>query len=198
MFRGDAAEGFQVYAHPSKSFPIWLLALLALLLIAGALYLWRGLVGFLESGGNIAAHVTQNAVNTAISITETAAASAQPTAYLSFLQVTPTPRRPCIEFYVTVTRARVRECPGEDCATIERPYQNNIICVYGPAPNAPDWYEVNLEPDEPLPRIGYMHNSVIYPMKPTKRPTQTPSPSPTDTPRPQRHLRRFVSSRQPL
>ncbi len=103
---------------------------------------------------------------------------------LNFVFATRTAAPPCQEFYVNVVRARVRECPSEDCDTLETPIQNAIICVYGVAPDAPDWYRVNLDPNEPIPRIGYMHNSVIAAVHPTRRPTQTPPPTATYTPLP--------------
>jgi hypothetical protein len=147
-----------------------------MLLVFGACYLWRGVLGFLETGGNIAAATP---VPATLNTTKTATI-----APLNFVFATRTPAPPCQEFYVNVVRARVRQCPSETCDTIETPYQNAIICVYGVAPDAPDWYRVNLDPNEPIPRVGYMHNSVIAAVHPTKRPTPTPPPTLTFTPLP--------------
>lgn len=160
--------------------PIWLTALMAALVVFGACALWNGVMRFLAARGDITAPVTSTASAELLrqTVTFQLPSDVPP---LNLIFRTPTPSRPCIEFYVTVVRARVRECPREDCATLERPYEGNFICVYGPATDAPDWYEVNLDPKDPLPRLGYMHKSVIYPTNPTKRPTATPRP--TRTPR---------------
>lgn len=173
-----------MYTRQSNRFPVWLVGLIAMILVFGTYFLWRGFMGFVESAGDITYQITNVAVQTAQQLTETFSVIEAPTFSRSnFVFSTPTPTRPCEDFYVTVVRARVRECPSETCETIERPFENNIICVYGVVPNAPDWYEVNLDPKDPLPRIGYMHNSVIYPVHPTKRPTRTPTaPSPTPLP----------------
>jgi hypothetical protein len=165
-----------MYTRPTRKFPAWLVVALAMLLIFGACYLWRGLLGFFETGGNIAAATpVPSTLNTTMTIT---------VAPLNYVFASRTPAPPCQEFFVNVIRARVRECPSETCDTLETPNQNAIICVYGVAPDAPDWYRVNLDPNEPIPRIGYMHNSVIDAVHPTKRPTQTPLPTLTFTPLP--------------
>src|SRR5262249_43701192 len=50
-----------------------------------------------------------------------------------------------------------------------------------PSSADPDWYEVNLQPEDILPLIAYMHKSVIAPLHPTPRPTQTFTALPTVT-----------------
>jgi hypothetical protein len=165
-----------MYVRPTRRFPAWLAAALAMLLVFGACYLWRGLLGFFETGGNIAA-----ATQVPATLNTTMTATIAP---LNFVFATRTPAPPCQEFYVSVVRARVRQCPSETCDTLETPVQNAIICVYGVAPDAPDWYRVNLDPNEPIPRVGYMHNSVIAAAHPTRRPAPTPLPTLTFTPLP--------------
>jgi len=170
-----------VYTRESNRLPLWMGAFFAALLVFGGCFLWRGLIAFVESGGNITAPVTSAAdQSTALVQTQTSAVTPIQ-ATLSVLFGTPTAARPCIDFYVTVVRARVRECPNETCETITMPYQNAIVCVYGPAKDNPDWYEVNVNPKDPIPQAGYMHKSVIYPRNPTPYPTPTPRVTRTPT-----------------
>lgn len=165
-----------------RSFPGWLVALAAALLVFGSCYLWQGAVRFFESAGNILAPATETAAATStIATREVPTIDVPP---MNFVFTTPVTPRPCYEFYVTVVRARVRECPRETCETMEMPYEGNILCVHGPSNENVDWYEVNLAPNDTIARIGYMHKSVIAPVKPTPRPTRTPIPS--DTPIPSR------------
>lgn len=168
-------------APDPKRFPFWLVLGILALLILAAVYFWRGLAGFLATGGNIAWEATAQAQSTeveAVWATESVATASR--LNLSYHTATPVP--PCLEFTVIVVVARVRECPGETCETIGRPAENQTVCVFRVAPDAPEWYEVNLRPDDPLPQIGYMHNSVIRALYPTRRPTRTPLPSETPLP----------------
>jgi hypothetical protein len=170
-----------MYARQTGRFPIWLVVAVLALLILAFVYIWQGFAAFLETDGHITGIETRNAAATAEMLawaTESIATASR----LNLIFNTATPLPPCQDFTVTVIRARVRVCPGETCDTIERPYENARICVYRVVPEAPEWYEVNLEPDQPLPRIGYMHQSVIYPVNPTRRPTRTPPPTETPTP----------------
>ncbi len=169
-----------MYARQPSRTPAWLVVLAGVLLVSGAYFLWRGLLSHIESGGQIATPIgaTPDDVAGRQPATGEVPGSFKP---LEFTQATPTPQRPCQEFKVNVIRARIRECPRETCETLDKPAQGTIICVYGVAMNAPDWYEVNMLPGDPIPRIGYMHNSVIYPLKPTQRPSHTYTPLPTVT-----------------
>lgn len=169
-----------MYPRQSRSVPTWLTVIAALLLVFGGYYIWRGLIAFFESSGNIAAPATNAALSN-----QTATIDAQtqmPTLDFSQpLNITTTPPRVCQDFRVKPVRARVRECPKETCGTITMPSQGMKICVFGVSSDDPEWYEVNLKPDDPIPQIGYMHNSVLDPMNPTKRPTNTFTPLPTVT-----------------
>jgi hypothetical protein len=158
--------------YNSSGLPWWLIGLVLLLMGFGGVYLLRGFGNFMADGGDITAPLQ------ARDPIETATPSEEPNpANFVFATYTATPA--CQEFYVTVVRARVRECPGEECQTLDRPYEGNTICVWGISAKSTDWYQVNLDPKEPLPRIGYMHRSVIYPRNPTPLPTPTPRPSRT-------------------
>ena len=174
----------------SRGTPILFLVLLAGMLVFGTYYVWRGFIAWVDSGGDITAPVTA-----AASTVDSRAASAQAstinlgtTIPLNLLLVSPTPARECMLFRVIVIRARIRECPATTCATMDQPAQGAQICVYGPAPidpqnaDAQNWYEVNLDPSDPLPRIGYMRDDLIEPINPTKRPTRTATSLPTITP----------------
>lgn len=169
----------------TKGAPAWLVALLALLFVAGLYYLWRGMIGFFENTARLSSTTVAQSNQTS-TITPPAFLTNEP---LNLLLSTPTPDRSCLQFRVSVVRARVRECPDNSCRTLEQPPQNALICVYGPAapalsnqyPKATEWYEVNIAPEDPLPRLGFMHNSVIEAISPTKRPTRTAIPPPTVT-----------------
>ncbi len=176
-----------MYPRQSSNFPGWLAALAGLLLVFGGYYVWRGFMAFMDSSGNIAAPATLAAQSTERWETATYEAHINNDSTVSFIDVapnTPTPVRPCQDFRVSVIRARIRECPKETCDTIGTPGQGMLVCVYGPATGASDWYEVNMDPNNPLPQIGYMHNSVLDPVNPTAKPTKTFTPLPTVTPLP--------------
>jgi hypothetical protein len=181
------------------------LALCGAMLVFGGYYLWRGALAWFESGGDITAPATLVASTSQANAGLGRAAS--PTLIgssvpLDFLLVSPTPARACAMFRVTVIRARIRECPDTSCRTLEQPAQGTRICVYGPAqadpqyPEATDWYEINLDPNDPLPRLGFMHRDVIEAISPTKRPTRTATPLPTVTPPPTKRPTRTLTPSQ--
>jgi len=170
-----------MYTRGRRETPVWWIILLASLMTFGGCMLWRGLTDFLSSAGDITAPVTQAAAATAQRTPNVPTPDVEP---LNLVFRTPPTPRPCLDFYVTAVRARIRQCPNERCETLKMPYQGNKICVFGPAKDAPDWYEVNAEPQQAIPLLGYMHQSVIAAMNPTPRPTRTPRPS--ATPRPSR------------
>jgi len=151
---------------------------MAALIVFGGYFLWRGALNFFSTAGNITAPATATAAAT-VTLRPTRTFEVPPMNLIFGAQPT---ARPCLEFYVTAVRARVRECPSERCETLAMPYQGNRICVYGRAAEAPEWYEVNLYPNDPIPRSAYMHQSVIAAVNPTPRPTATPRPSATFTP----------------
>lgn len=165
------------------------LAILAGMLVFGGYFVWRGFLAWVDAGGDITAPVTAAAstIDSQAAAAQTATLNLGTTIPLNFLLVSPTPARECMVFRVIVIRARIRECPMTTCPTMDQPAQGAQICVYGPAPidpkypDAENWYEVNLDPNDPLPRIGYMRNDLIEPINPTKRPTRTATSLPTIT-----------------
>lgn len=164
--------------YRERSGSAWQAALMAALIVFGGYFLWRGALNFFSTAGNITAPATATAAAT-VTLRPTRTFEVPPMNLIFGAQPT---ARPCLEFYVTAVRARVRECPSERCETLAMPYQGNRICVYGRAAEAPEWYEVNLYPNDPIPRSAYMHQSVIAAVNPTPRPTATPRPSATFTP----------------
>lgn len=175
-----------MYPRQSRTIPAWLIVVSAMLLVFGGYYIWRGLIDFFDSRGDIAAPATYavSTLQTATFDTFSAQGNVPTVNVASQSLSTPKPSRVCHDFRVIVIRARVRECPNETCNTVVMPGQGAQMCVYGPAQEAPEWYEVNVNPDAPVPHIGYMHNSVVEAISPTKRPTITPTPLPTITPVP--------------
>ncbi len=172
-----------MYSRQSKNFPTGLIILAGMLLVFGGYYVWRGMMDFLDSSGNITAPATSTAL-ARLTITLGAQTDEPTVNFIAPVLATKTPARPCQEFRVNVVRARVRECPKDSCNTVVLPGQGAKICVLGSVPSAPDWYEINLSPDDTIPQIGYMHNSVLDPANPTPRPTRTPKPLATVTPIP--------------
>jgi hypothetical protein len=168
-----------MYSRQSKNIPGWLVALAGLFLVFGGYYIWRGVIAFFESNGNIAAPATYAVIEKQ---TPTLGEEDMPT--IDFGAGAMPTERSCQDFRVSVIRARVRECPKETCATLSMPSQGTKICVYGLVLQAPDWYEINISPDEPFPRTGYMHTSVLDALNPTKTPTRTYTPLPTVSPVP--------------
>lgn len=169
-----------MYSHPRKGLSVWLVVITAALLVFGGYYTWRGVLNFLDAGGNISAPVTA----TVSRLTSVVNDATETEGTLVFFDATVTPKRTCIDFKVTVVRARARDCAKDTCETVRMPVYGDTICVYGVSTSDPDWYEINLQPEDILPLIAYMHKSVIAPLHPTARPTQTFTPLPTVTPMP--------------
>ncbi len=157
--------------------PIWLIVLVGMLVVFGGFFIWSGLLRFLNASGDITAPVTAQAASAAQQDQASASAS-EPIPTIP----TETPVRPCQSFRVNVVKARVRECAKDTCATLETMYSEGaVVCVYGVAPAATDWYEVNLRPTSVYPQIVYMHTSVLDAINPTRRPTRTATALPTVT-----------------
>lgn len=169
-----------MYSHQPKRFPAWLIIIVGGMLVFGGYYLWRGMISFAESGSNAPNPATSIADSSYQDQTATSEVIATFSPFNLSFSSTQVPR-PCLDFIVTVQRAGIRECPTDICKTVAWPGENTLICVYGPAKNAPDWYEVNISPKDPLPQLGYMRPYVLRAIHPTKRPTYTATPLPTVT-----------------
>lgn len=161
----------------SRGTPIWLITIVGMMLVFGGYYTWRGLIAFFESGGNIAAPVIDETATVAYEKTATAVATIMAVPF-DFLLPTKTSSRICQDYHVSVSVARVRECPDQACATLDRPVQNTEICVYKVVKDAPDWFEIDLAPAASQPQLAYMHNSVLKAGKPARAVTRTFTPVP--------------------
>ncbi len=171
-----------MYPRTTTRTPFWLLISGAALLVFGGYALYIGVTSFLAQSGNIGAPLTATVQNKAqqtelalqLSVTE---AISVPTRL-----PTNTPIPPCMDFRVNVVKAKVRECAKDTCPTLELMYaQNAVVCVFGGAPAATDWYTVNVRPDSLYPELAYMHSSVLDAIHPTPRPTRTATALPTVT-----------------
>jgi hypothetical protein len=143
-----------------------------MLVVFGGYYVLRGFMVFVASNGDINAPV----------LTRTAEIGFQ-TATVNVIlgtldlhnlpTVAVTPTQSCMEFKVKVVKARIRECAKDTCNTIDLPVQGTSICVIGPAADDADWYQIIVDPKDPIAEIGYMHKSVLSPVNPTKTPMPT-------------------------
>ncbi len=178
-----------MYARQSNKFPGWLVVLAAMLLVFGGYYVWQGFMAFMATNGNIAAPATATAFRTFLEQTITGNTPGGTVAPGAGMPITLTATKTCQQFKVKVLKARIRECAKDTCNTLDLPAQGTTICVYGVSPDATDWYEININPTDPIPQLGYMHDSVLVPLNPTARPsptlnlpTVTPVPSATHKP----------------
>ncbi len=159
-----------------KGTPIWLVIVISVLIVFGGYSVWSGLLRFLNANGNIAVTIQAEGAQPPDDNIPTEPPYSRPTA---------TTFKPCLDFRVNVVKARVRECAKDTCATLETMLsQGALVCVYGPAAGATDWYQVNIRPTSVFPQIAYMHSSVLDAVNPTKKPTRTFTPLPTVTPIP--------------
>ncbi len=150
--------------------------------VLGGYFVWRGLLDFVASRGNITAEVTQQAVATATARAQSPIL--RPTLYVP---ATFTPLPPCQWFRVKVERAVYRECPSTDneqCPIRDVVPEGTELCVYGRVPDVPEWYVVELNPGGAYRDTVYMHESVLEAVNPTPTPTVTMTPLPTVTPTP--------------
>src|SRR5450432_2377740 len=161
-----------MYGPQSKS-PTWFVVITGVLLVFGGYFIWRGFLfwadanfSFTPPTATISSDSNSSAANksgtkfTILDLTKTVAVTASPTPS-------------CQQFRVKVLRARVRECAKDTCNTISLPEQGAVFCVLRVAPDATDWYVVNLKPDDPIGQIGYMSSSVLVPVNPTPKPSPT-------------------------
>jgi hypothetical protein len=155
--------------------------------VFGAFFLWRGFLAWFSYSA-----VTPDAAVAATALQQSLDKTATMNMFLGKADVTPTlgptitPEKVCKQFKVNVIRARIRECPKESCYTISLQEQGAQICVRSLAPEATDWYIIDMNPSGPQ-ELGYMSKSVLVPMNPTPRPSPTlnlatVTPVPTQTP----------------
>ena len=156
-----------MYGRQSNT-PTWFIIVVAVTLVFGGYFVWRGLLAWADANFSYTAPTASSQDG-----------SDGPTLPFSSRNLSKTipptasPTQVCIQFRVKVLRARVRECPKDTCNTITLPEQGAVFCVLGAAPEATDWYRVNLKPDDPLGEIGYMSSSVLSAVNPTPKPSAT-------------------------
>src|SRR5579859_2712593 len=188
-----------MYSRRSSS-PGWLIVCTAIFLVFGLYFVWRGIMAWVASSGGIVV-VTPTLSEANVGRTATVNAIFGTVVVTEVTPITATPSRVCQDFRVKVQKARIRDCPKDTCNTISLPGQGASICVYGVAPDAPDWYEIDVNPSDPASDIGYMSRSVLSPAHPTptssatlnlstvtpvpsRTPTITSTAPPTNTPNP--------------
>jgi hypothetical protein len=157
-----------------------LVVALVALLIFGGYFVWVGFLNFLEDQGDITVEITRRAENTATA--EAAPAVSLPT---QFMPATFTALPPCIWFTVNTERAVYRDCPSKDnnqCPIRDIVTYGTEMCVYGRAPQNPEWFIVELNPNGAYRDTVFMHESVLDPVNPTPTITLTLTPPPPSSP----------------
>lgn len=164
-------------------------SLIAFVLIFGGYLLWTGFRDWVDEGA------TQNRI---IQRTEMAQATATTEFFFNrptpVTFPTPTPIPDCAYFAVRGQQAVwVRACPSTSCEPVTYLNPDASVCVIGRAAGEEyvrpqEWYQVLLDPDAILPKISYMHESVLRALNPTPTSTHTlePLPTVTRTPTPSR------------
>ena len=175
-----------MYSRQSKTSSCFAI-IAGVIVVFSAYFVWRGFLSWAASSdtgptpGINATALQQSLDKTATLDALMGRADVTPT-----LPPSTTPQKVCQQFKVNVIRARIRECPKDTCNTISLPQQGSQICVYSLAPEATDWYVIDMNPTGPE-ELGYMSKSVLVPMYPTTRPSPTlnlatVTPVPTLTP----------------
>jgi hypothetical protein len=174
--------------------PAWLVFLLGVALVFGSYYVWLGISDFIASGGlGIQEATEQAATETATRIAPAIAGGDSPfsgggAVPESELVVTPvatfTPVPECKMFRITVTRANIRISPNTAAALVDVYELGDEICVIDRAPEATDWYLIDLNPQTRRINEAYVFEEIVEAINPTPTPslTYTPAPTVTDLP----------------
>ncbi len=181
--------------------PAWLVFLLGVALVFGVYYLVQGVQDFVASGGLGVVEATNRAATETATVTVRqptppriaggdAMAQSEPSSndLLGQGDVSPvptfTPVPDCMTFVVSVDRASVRALPSTDAPRIDIFDLGREVCVLGRAPDAAEWYLLDLDPNTRRVNEAYMFQDVIEALNPTPTPTMTFTPAPTVTPMP--------------
>jgi hypothetical protein len=159
-----------------------LIVAVGMLLVFGGYFVWSGFLNFLDDQGNIMADVTKT--KQAFTTATAEAIQRSPTIYVP---ATFTPLPPCQTFIVSVTNAKLRECPStndQECPFREIIPYGTELCIYDRARDYPEWYVVELNPGGAFRDIVFIHESVVEAANPTPTPTLTVTPRPTISPTP--------------
>lgn len=160
--------------------PACFIVVAAVILVLGCYLMWNGALQWFRAAGSPSVAATRGAL---------AQLSATPTRATLVFGPTRTPVPPCQEFEIWSADARVRDCPSLQCERRLLLYYQDKVCVYGRAepdtdgeyPTAQEWYVIDLNPDGAFRDLAYIHESVVRPVNPTPRPSQTFTPLPTVT-----------------
>ncbi len=158
-----------------RATPSWLVFLLAVAVVFGVYYLWRGFQNYLASGGLGVIETTTQAEEVA-SATAAQIIESRPTARPTF-----TPIPDCTPFVVSVPSAIVREAPSTSAPLVTSWEEGTEVCVIGRAPENAEWYIVDRNPRTRLIEFAYMHESILEAVNPTLTPSRTFTPLPTVT-----------------
>jgi hypothetical protein len=161
-----------------RSTPAWLVFLIAVAVVFGVYYLWRGFQSYVQSGGLGVIESTSQAVEVGTA-TAQQIIQARPTARPTF-----TPIPDCVPFVVSVPSAIVREAPATNAPMVTAWDQGTAVCVVGRAPENAEWYIVDGNPATRRIDFAYMHETIIEAVNPTLTPSRTFTPPPTVTPLP--------------
>jgi hypothetical protein len=162
----------------NRATPPWLIFIIAVAVVFGLFYLWQGFQAYLRSGGLGVIETTAQAREIA-SATAQQIVQSRPTA-----RPTATPIPDCVAFVVEVRSAIVRERPNTNAPLVTAWPEGTQVCVIGPAPEDPEWYIVDGNPETRRVEFAYMHQDIIRALNPTLTPSKTFTPPPTVTPLP--------------
>ncbi|MDZ4768898.1 MAG: SH3 domain-containing protein [Chloroflexota bacterium] len=170
------------YRGDRGGFPTALAFLIAVALVFGAFYLFRGVQGFFLTGGLGVDESTRqagaSASATAARVTRMPQAGVRVT-----LRPTATPPPSCQDFRVNVRAGIVRETPGSGGAIVTQLNEGTIVCVLARDPGS-EWYTLDLNPNTRRIDLAYMHETVIESVNPTPTATLTQPATRTFTPAP--------------
>src|SRR5262245_28273577 len=107
--------------------PRWLKFVIAILIIASAITILRGMMTYIQTEGTMITEPTVSAVAQVI-LNRTGGPRGPTLDFTHVSKVPLTPTRACQPFKVKVVRARIRECPKESCNTLSLPQQGSTIC----------------------------------------------------------------------
>jgi hypothetical protein len=166
------------YGRRGPSTP--LVIVITITLVLTCFLIWFGTLNWFQSHGFPGSEQTQTA-------NPDSASTSDPRFPTFDLGPSPTPIPECMDFQVDVSSALMRECPDQSCQIRFTVNYQHRVCVYGKAeastdyPLGNEWYVVDINANGAFRDLVYMHESVLKPVNPTPRPTQTLTPLPTIT-----------------
>ena len=141
--------------------------------------MWQGVRSYLRSGGLGILETTEQAQIVASATANRLQSLPQATLHPTF-----TPIPDCKAFVVSVPNAIVRERASTNSPIVTSWPEGTQVCMIDRAPEDPEWYVVDGNPQTRRIEFAYMHESVIEAVNPTPTPSRTTTPLPTVTPVP--------------